>query len=739
MSCDNINITTGNDNTVNVISQNNNIIAVNECDCSIVNIPQSVTTILQVNSPGPQGAMPLPIGPDGAVQFKSGSVFGGEQGLRYDYINDVTIISGSGYNTILQVHSVNDEPWAFGIYNDTYNPNQSVLAGWVNNTGEANIGTEVEKPLYIYTNANYGSPTLTISSSGVTIANALIVTNGITGSLQGTASYALTASYQYPIAVEGSTLYSINPPAGPGLSNDNNIALGAEAGYNATIVNDSIFLGRRAGYYAFAVYNSNFFGFNAGQFAYNAYYSNFLGPEAGTWAEGAYESNFLGGQAGMSASNAWNSNFLGTQAGYQATNADSSNFLGVAAGQLATNAANSNFLGNASGLSATNANNSNFIGSSAGYLAINADSSNFLGPGAGFNATNAGNSNFFGASAGNEATNAFQSNFIGSHAGDSATSASRSTLIGTGVGWNLGGGTGIGSNNIIIGANITLPNGTKDSINLGGIIFATGSWSSFINQSSGSANGRVGINVVSPTFNFQVSGSVGFPNLATSASVTNIVTINPSTGQLYYTASSAIGSGGGTPGGSNTQIQFNANGAFSGSSALTFDSGSNTLILTGSLTVTQNISASSFTGSLFGTASFATTASYALNAGAGGASSQTGSFGASWDGQGGTVTTGNTIYKVNTVSGSIRGWNILATGTNPTCTIDVWKVASGTSLPTVTNSITGSSAPALSTGNAVRSTTLTGWTTALTPGDIFAFNINAVSAATKIFFNIEYL
>jgi hypothetical protein len=106
----------------------------------------------------------------------------------------------------------------------------------------------------------------------------------------------------------------------------------------------------------------------------------------------------------------------------------------------------------------------------------------------------------------------------------------------------------------------------------------------------------------------------------TSTSQLNVLTIDTASGQLYYTASSAIGGGGsGTPGGSNTQIQFNSNGAFSGSSALTFNSGSNTLTLTGSLnitgsqtitgllTVTQNISASSFTGSLFGTA---TTASY---------------------------------------------------------------------------------------------------------------------------------
>jgi hypothetical protein len=108
------------------------------------------------------------------------------------------IISGSGINTILQVHGANAEPWAFGIYNDTYNPNQSVLAGFVDNTGEASIGTEVDKPLYIYTNANYGNPTLIISSSGVIIDAALTVNNGITGSLFGTASWAtnaVTASY----------------------------------------------------------------------------------------------------------------------------------------------------------------------------------------------------------------------------------------------------------------------------------------------------------------------------------------------------------------------------------------------------------------------------------------------------------------------------------------------------------------------------------------------------------------
>jgi hypothetical protein len=73
-----------------------------------------------------------------------------------------------------------------------------------------------------------------------------------------------------------------------------------------------------------------------------------------------------------------------------------------------------------------------------------------------------------------------------------------------------------------------------------------------------------------------------------------------------------VGGGSGTPGGSNTQIQYNNAGAFGGVSTLTFDG--TTLRATGSFT-------GSFTGSLLGTASFATTASFALNAGGGGGTS----------------------------------------------------------------------------------------------------------------------
>jgi hypothetical protein len=111
------------------------------------------------------------------------------------------IISGSGQTTILQVHAANSEPWAFGIYNDSYSSTTQGLAGWIDVTGEANIGTEVDKPIRIYTSASYNNPTLIISSSGVTVG-----AGGITGSLFGTASWArnaVTASYILSSNVSG--------------------------------------------------------------------------------------------------------------------------------------------------------------------------------------------------------------------------------------------------------------------------------------------------------------------------------------------------------------------------------------------------------------------------------------------------------------------------------------------------------------------------------------------------------
>jgi hypothetical protein len=95
------------------------------------------------------------------------------------------------------------------------------------------------------------------------------------------------------------------------------------------------------------------------------------------------------------------------------------------------------------------------------------------------------------------------------------------------------------------------------------------------------------------------------------------------------------------------------------------------------------------------------------------------SIGAHFDGMGSIVLVDTIVYFRAKSAMTITGWSIVAEGTSPTCTLDIWK-------------ITASAKPALSTGNAVKSTTLTGWTTAVSADDIFAIKVDACNAATKI-------
>jgi hypothetical protein len=181
------------------------------------------------------------------------------------------------------------------------------------------------------------------------------------------------------------------------------------------------------------------------------------------------------------------------------------------------------FLGDNAGYTANNAIYSTFIGYQAGYDAKEANSSNFIGISAGWNADSASRSNFIGQSAGSMATNALYSNFIGYTPGANAFSASYSNLIGYRVGLRISTPNGIGSNNTIIGTNITLEDDRKNSINLGGIIFATGSYSNTGgNPFSGSmTEAKVGINKSLPAYTLDVSGSVGI------ATVLHLTEVNP--------------------------------------------------------------------------------------------------------------------------------------------------------------------------------------------------------------------
>lgn len=300
---------------------------------------------------------------------------------------------------------------------------------------------------------------------------------------------------------------------------------GTNSGLGAMNANNSNFFGFNSGKLATNANNSNFFGSGSGEDATNANNSTFIGVTAGFEATNASNSNFIGKESGYGATNSEFSNFIGKEAGYGSTDASYSQFYGFRAGYNATNATTSTFMGNHSGENATNASASNFIGEAAGQDAINSYQSNFLGSEAGLEADSAYNSNFVGIQAGMQAYNANNSNMFGSYSGKNATNARYSNMFGsnTGVladsarycnlfGYNAGlsdGFSSIDSNNIIIGTNISLPKATANSINIGGVLFGTGTHGTTTGSPKKTAHsgGKIGILTVSPTQELHVTGN----------------------------------------------------------------------------------------------------------------------------------------------------------------------------------------------------------------------------------------
>lgn len=92
-------------------------------------------------------------------------------------------------------------------------------------------------------------------------------------------------------------------------------------------------------------------------------------------------------------------------------------------------------------------------------------------------------------------------------------------------------------------------------------------------------------------------------------------------------------------------------------------------------------------------------------------------------------------YVVTPCAGTITAWNIVADA--GTATVKAWKIAAGTTAPTIANVI-NTSGVSLSSGTAVRSTTLSDFTTTtVTANDIWAFDMTAVATATKLLFALE--
>ena len=121
-----------------------------------------------------------------------------------------------------------------------------------------------------------------------------------------------------------------------------------------------------------------------------------------------------------------------------------------------------------------------------------------------------------------------------------------------------------------------------------------------------------------------------------------------------------------------------------------------------------------------------------LSIGASGSDSNTliRSIGGGFDGGGSALSTGGVTYFTVPFACTIAAYNI--TVDTGTISFDVWKIGTGTAIPTVSNTILSGGYLALSTGTALHSTsTALFTTTTVSADDIFGIDIEAVSSATK--------
>ena len=168
---------------------------------------------------------------------------------------------------------------------------------------------------------------------------------------------------------------------------------------------------------------------------------------------------------------------------------------------------------------------------------------------------------------------------------------------------------------------------------------------------------------------------------------------------------------------SNAPINLSVNGT-------TVLSAENTgIVITGTIGSNNAIPSASY-------ATYATTASYALNGGG------SGTFASRFiihNGEGSTtaLTTG-TKYTTSIIAdkaSTITGWKLFCEPSS-SVTLDVLK--SNKTKPSAANSITGSAAPAITNNQYTESTTLTGWTTSVVEGDILVLKVVSNTAASYI-------
>lgn len=106
------------------------------------------------------------------------------------------------------------------------------------------------------------------------------------------------------------------------------------------------------------------------------------------------------------------------------------------------------------------------------------------------------------------------------------------------------------------------------------------------------------------------------------------------------------------------------------------------------------------------------------------------------DGGGQILSTGpKLVYLSVPITCTITKARLLADASG-SIVIDIWKDSYANFPPTVADTITASAKPTLSSAQKSENTTLTGWTTALTEGDILEANVDSVSGISKVYLDL---
>lgn len=102
------------------------------------------------------------------------------------------------------------------------------------------------------------------------------------------------------------------------------------------------------------------------------------------------------------------------------------------------------------------------------------------------------------------------------------------------------------------------------------------------------------------------------------------------------------------------------------------------------------------------------------------------------------ITTGNKYGLRIPFACTITDWTI-GLDQSGSIVIDIWKRAHASYPPTVTQTITASAKPTVTTATNATSATLTGWTTSITAGDWLFFNVDSITSATFASLNLTVL